>query len=341
MDVSRINRLKAWIEEENIEALLIEDPIDLFYLTGLVFSLGKMLVSKENALLFLDGRYIEQARKTAPCEVLPLKEMKEKALRHKNLTFDSSFTTFEGYVELKNLLAGVELNAISKPLKHLRGIKDPSEIEALKKAASLTRQGYHHIASFLKEGISEEELAIEFECYCRRNGASKLSFSPIIAFGENSAYPHHRAGKSRLKQGDIVLFDLGAVVDGYAGDMTRIVFFGEPPEVLRKDYELIYGIQKKAIQKIKPGFRFGDLDLFVRKELEKQELSHLFTHGLSHGIGLEVHEYPRLKIQGGDADLLLKPGMVFTVEPGIYRVGIGGIRYEDVVLVTEAGYEEL
>ncbi len=341
MDISRIDQLKQWISTQEFDALFVDDPVDLFYLTGLHFSLGKMVVSAKGACLFVDGRYIESARKCVCCEIQLPSAIKKWIEPYKKISFDSAFVTFADYQGMKKKFEDKEWIAILKPLKKLRMIKDEGEIRALKKAAKLTRDGCQYIISLLKEGVSEEALSLEFEWFCRKRGASKLSFEPIVAFGENSAYPHHRAGKTLLQKNQIVLIDVGVVVDSYAGDMTRVTFFGTPPIQLEKDYELIQMVQKKVISHIAPGVRFGDLDKLARQELEKHGCANLFTHGLSHGIGLDVHEYPKLRLGEGDEDLLLEPGMTFTVEPGIYRIGVGGVRYEDVILVTKTGHETL
>ena len=337
MSLKRIDKLKAWMKEKNIETLFVDDPVDLRYLTGLTFSLGRLLVSSKITALFVDGRYIDIARAKAPCEAHLAAELTKHLSPRMEVAFDSAFISYDGFLELQKTYPEQIFVPVSKPLKTLRVIKDPEEINALKKAARLTREGYQHIVGLLKEGVTEEELSLEFAIYCRRHGASGLSFEPIIAFGANSAYPHHRAGKERLKKNQIVLFDLGAIVDGYAGDMTRVQFFGKPEAQLLKDYELIQEVQKKVIAHVAPNVRFGELDLIARQRLDAS----LFTHGLSHGIGLDVHEYPRLKVTRGDNDLLLQVGMAFTVEPGIYRKGLGGVRYEDVVVVTEDGSETL
>ncbi len=335
MSLKRINKLK----EENLGALFVDDPIDLFYLTGLSLSVGRLFVSAEKTCLFVDGRYIEIARKQAPCEVCLIGDLKKYLSSGMSIGFDSAFISYDGYLELRKMFPEQTFIPISKPLKNLRLKKEKGEIASLKKAAHLTREGEKYIASLLKEGVAEEDLSLAFEFYCRERGASGLSFQPIIAFGENSAFPHHRAGKTKLKKDQIVLFDLGAVVDGYAGDMTRVHFFGKADPQLSKDYALLQIVQKKVIAQVAPGIRFGELDRIARGLLKEAGSDLLFTHGLSHGIGLDVHEYPRLKIGGGDGDLILEPGMAFTVEPGIYRPGLGGVRYEDVVIVTETGHE--
>ena len=329
------------MEKEGIDSLLIDDPTDLFYLTGLTLSLGVLLVSEEVSL-FVDGRYIAKAKEKAPCSVYPIDMLKSKAGGKKTIAFDSASVSFDQYLELQRIFLDVPLIPISKPLNALRGIKEPGEIEKLRKAQTLTKEAFEYIKKQLKVGITEEELAFEFEMFCRKKGASKLSFPPIIAFGKNSAYPHHRSGKDALEEDQVVLFDLGCVLDGYAGDMTRVVFFGKPNKTIQNDYELVKRAQEKAIALAKPGIPFGELDKVVRKELSDAGCLELFTHGLSHGIGLDVHEYPRLRVTGGeDAELLLQPGMAFTVEPGIYREGIGGVRYEDIVIITPDGHETI
>lgn len=337
MFIERIKRLQKTVKEG---ILFIDDPIDLLYLTGIHFSLGRLAISQTEAILFVDGRYIDIAKAKAPCNVALLSDLRKK-ITSKEICFDSGFLSYEGYLNLQNEFPQASLMPILKPLKDFRMIKNEQEIVSLKKAQQLTREGLNHIVGLLKEGISEDALALEFEYFCRKNGASKLSFSPIIAFGMNSSYPHHRSGKSTLKKNQIVLIDVGAVVDGYAGDMTRVEFFGSVDDQLEKDYLLIKQVQKKIIARVKPGLHFGELDKIARDELNKAGCGELFTHGLSHGIGLDTHEDPRLKIKGGDTDLILQPGMTFTVEPGIYRTDLGGVRYEDIVLVTDEGHVTL
>jgi Xaa-Pro aminopeptidase len=335
----RIEKLKSILPKWNIGYLVIDDPIDLFYLTGLWVSLGKLLVSTGAPILFVDGRYIAFAKEHAPCSVELLDTFATHLPKDAKVGFDSAFVTFDGYQTLLKNVSKEQVLPVSQPLKTLRMIKSKPEVDALRRAAKLTKEGYQHVLSLLKEGITEAELSFEFEWFCRKRGASKLSFAPIIAFGENSAYPHYRSGNVKLKKDQVVLIDVGAVVDNYAGDMTRVAFFGKPDEQLHKDYECIQRAQKKAIALVKPKERFGNLMDVVLKELGPEKA--FFNHGLSHGIGIDVHEYPRLKIQGGETELALEEGMAFSVEPGIYRPGLGGVRFEDVVVVTHDGHEVL
>jgi Xaa-Pro aminopeptidase len=318
---------------------LIEAPADLLYLTGLTLSKGRLLVSSQESILFVDGRYYEKAKQTAPCKVCLWAEWKD--IPFKEVGFDSSFVSYESYLLLQKELPNVQFVPIANPLKKIRAVKDQDEISCLKKAAALTWKGYQRILEVLQEGISEEEVALEFEIFCRKNGASGLSFSPIIAFGENSAYPHHRAGKDRLRKDQIVLIDIGAVVDHYAGDMTRMFHFGKVDPKLIWMEDLVRKAQQAAIDLVQPGICFGALDSLVREIFQKENVKQLYTHNLGHGIGLDTHEYPRIRFDGEDKDVILEPGMVFTIEPGLYQPGLGGIRIEDMILVTDQGHTNL
>ena len=334
--MDRISKLQRQI---TTDALIVDDPTDLYYLTGLALSVGRMALYPDRAVLFVDGRYIEKAKKEGPCEARLRDTLPEYLESARRIGFDSAYVTCDGLAALEKNLPGKEWIPLSKPLKQLRAVKERKEIEALKKAARLTWEGYQRLLTLLKEGIAEEELAMEFEFFCRSRGAEKLSFSPIIAFGENSAYPHYRAGRAKLKKGENIQFDLGVYVDGYAGDMSRVHFFGPPDPQIEKDYRLIQRVQQRAVAAIRPGLRFGELNQLVKSALKEEGVAHLFNHGLSHGVGLDLHEYPTLRADGGDSEVILAPGMVITVEPGMYRPGLGGVRYEDTVLVTETGVD--
>ncbi len=338
----RIERACKWIKEKKLDALWLENPVDIFYLVGLWFSAARLILKAEGASLLVDGRYYEMAKKQAPaCEiVLEEKDSLAKTLKSaKTVGFDSAFSTIDRCEAMKQNVPRKKWVAVSKPLKDLRVCKDADEIAALKRAAKVTWEGYQKVLKSLKEGVTEMEIALDFELHCRQNGASKLSFEPIVAFGENSAYPHHRAGLSRLKKNQAVLFDLGAVVDQYQGDMTRVFFFGEPHPDLERFYGLVRGAHDAAIAAVRPGVKLGDLDRIARSVLADAQVGSLFSHGLGHGVGLEIHEYPLVRADREDCDLILCPGMVFTIEPGLYLPGVGGVRYENTVAVTKSGVE--
>lgn len=337
----RIERACKRVSELKLDGLLIENPSDVFYLTAQMFSLARLLLKPDGASLFLDGRYFGQAQGKVPCEVVLLeKDTLQKGMTGiKKIGFDSAFVTVEKANLLEKTIPGKTWTPIPRPLKELRVCKDADEIAALKKAASVTAEGYRQILKKLKEGIEEQEIAFEFESYCRKAGASKMSFNPIVAFGENSAYPHYRAGRAHLKKNQFALFDLGAVVNHYCGDMTRGFFFGQPQEELERFYKLAKQAHELAAAEIRPGVRLGDLDAMVRAFFAKEGVAHLFTHGLGHGVGIDVHEYPLLRSDSDDCDLILQEGMVFTIEPGLYLPGVGGVRYENTYAVTVSGFE--
>lgn len=335
MDDARIQRLQKLLSFP----CWIENSADLLYLTGMTLSKGRIFVSSREACLYVDGRYYEQAKKQAPCPVSLWEEQKKK--KGTRMGFDSATVTYEGYLSLQKTWPETEWIPKPHPLRELRAVKEPKEIEALRKAARLTWEGYRHISGLLKEGIREEELALEFEVFCRKQGASGLSFAPIIAFGPNSAYPHYRAGQARLSSNQVILIDVGAIVEEYRGDMTRIIHFGEiDPRIIHLE-TIVRRAQKKAIDQVRPGVKIGELDRIVREEFARENVLPYYTHSLGHGIGLEPHEFPKIHAEGEDRETLLKPGMVFTIEPGLYQPGIGGIRLEEMVLVTEKGCETL
>ena len=335
------------IARENLktDALLIENPADLLYLTGLQLSRGILGLIKDEAVLFVDGRYFAKAEREADCPVRLLDQttvfdwLEAKGI--KTIEFDGAYTSYDRYLALKGQLKGMELKAGSALLKEMRVVKEEREIAAIREAADLTWRGFKFIETLLKEGISEEELAFEFEFFVRKRGASGLSFDPIVAFGENSAYPHHRAGKTKLKNNQIVLIDVGAVINLYRGDLTRVLFFGEEDPQLFRMLEWTKWAQQKAIAAAHVGVSCGQLDKVARAVFAEHDAEGFFTHSLGHGIGLETHEFPLLRTTGPNKDVLLEAGMVFTVEPGLYRPGLGGVRWEDMVLMTKSGAEKL
>lgn len=312
--------------------MLIEDPIDLYYLTGIELSLGQLVVTKEGATLYVDGRYQEEAQAKSPVPV------KEKLELSGKVAFDAQKTTFARYEELKKECEPI---AISNPVQALRAHKDAAEVEKLKAASQLGLKGYHVILDALKEGVTEKEMVVELEIFWKREGGSGAAFSPIVAFGENSSKPHYHPSNRALKSGDVVLIDIGVKLDHYNSDMTRIFFFGHPDPKVEKIYAIVKEAQARALALCRPGVRLKELDLAARDYIAEQGYGKEFVHSLGHGLGLEVHEFPRIHSKGKDADCSLEEGMVITIEPGIYLPGIGGIRLEDSVVITKEGYLNL
>lgn len=333
----KIMKVREFLKEENMDYLMIENPLDVFYLTGMSFSRARLVIGLQEEILFLDGRYLDSAKEKFSCDELSDKKLGE-FIGGKKLGFDSIYTSFAAYNTLSSLKLGV-LVPIKNPLNFLRMIKSQEEIALLKKAASLNYKTFEYAKSLLVGKITEKEIAIEIEVFYRKNGAEKIGFDPIIAFGKNSAYPHYFPTDVPLSANDTILFDMGCVVEKYHSDMTRMVFL---PGAKDEMHELFFHVKKAhdlAYDLCKPGQKLGALDVVVRDYFKQEKLDHLVKHSLGHGVGLEIHEAPYLKFDGEDRDIILKPGMVFTIEPGLYQEGLGGVRYENTVMITQMGVE--
>lgn len=329
----------------DLSAVFVQDPIDLLYFTGLKLSAGKLLVHSREAVLLVDGRYLQSAREQFAGSVLTDRPESwslfcaENHLRR--IGFDGRHVSHDQYMSLlqaqKTSKTGIELVPSTPFFKTLRSIKDPQEIAAMKKSAALLWKGYQFLEHSLKKGITEKDLSRRLHIFSLENGADGLSFDPIIAFGANSAMPHYRAGDNALKNGDTVLIDIGVVVGGYHSDMTRVLFFGKGDPYMRHLYETVQKAQQRAIRDCRPGITLRKIDQAARSVLQAESVEHLFVHNLGHGIGLECHEFPRINSDGEDKDVKLKSGMVITIEPGLYVPGKGGVRYEDTIVITPRG----
>jgi Xaa-Pro aminopeptidase len=335
----RLKKLRA----KTRGACLVENPVDLFYLTGLQLSCGTLVVAEKESCLFVDGRYLQKAQEEAPMPAALIgdKELTAYLKKYKTLAFDSKWTSYERCLKWQKLARRGSLVPVAELLKEGRALKDEGELDKLRRSAQLLWKGFKHLQGILKEGMTEKEAALEFELFCRKNGAQGLAFEPIIAFGANGAMPHHHSTGARLKKGEAVLVDIGVIVDHYRSDMTRVLFFKGADPQIEKMYAIAKQAQAAALALCKPGTKVKELDLAARAVLKKEKMEELFVHSLGHGIGLETHEFPRLSAKGQDKDVPLKAGMVITIEPGLYLPGIGGVRYEDTVIITKTGYENL
>jgi Xaa-Pro aminopeptidase len=354
--LGRLQKLQSYLQNLSCDALLIEDPINIYYLTGLNLSSGKFLVHSSGAYLIVDHRYFEFCQKTCPYPVFPIDTPSfEIHLLNpdfsfiKTLAFDSETTSYKNYVDIKKYISAIEqsdkrhisLIPLENPVKQLRAIKDASEIAILREAALLNSQGFDFLCTLLQEGISESEMALELEIFWKRRGGKALAFDPIIAYGANSSMPHYRAGSERLKRGHSVLIDIGVNYNHYHSDMTRVIFFGKPDPRIQKIHDIVREAQEVALSKCLPGTLIGDLDAAAREVIASHGYAKNFTHSLGHGVGLEIHEFPVIKNISPYKDTRLAPGMVITIEPGIYLPGVGGIRLEDTVVITDKSHENL
>jgi Xaa-Pro aminopeptidase len=350
--LERLKKLEQSLEGLSCDALLIEDPINLYYLVGIELSEGKILIHKNGSHLIVDSRYYEACLKKSPIPVVLSKvDILIELLRSKDFSFISKFgfnnekTTYKRYLELRSILVKtgrkIELLPLETPVEKLRIIKDQDEIKTLREAADLGSEGFDFVCSILKEGITEAEVAMELEIFWKRKGSKGLAFDPIIAFGPNSSMPHYRAGNVSLKQGDAVLIDIGVNWKHYHSDMTRVVFFGQPDPKINQIYQIVKKAQELSLQLCKPKTTIAQLDDAARGYITSQGFGDQFTHNLGHGVGLEIHEAPGLRNISPQGDVLLKPGMVITIEPGIYLSDVGGVRIEDTVVITDEGHENL
>ena len=342
----RLDNLIALLPSLGCQGLLIEHPIDLLYLTGLELSAGKLCVSSKRTCLIVDGRYYDACRDAAPC---PVEKLDEDVLQKlvadvsiQQIAFDSKTTSYSRFLQLQEAFGKeISLIPIEEPLRPLRLIKDSGELELMRAAGRLCVEGYNFVASLLKEGVVEEDLALELELFWKRHGGKKLSFDPIIAFGANGSMPHYRAGKGVLKNGMSVLIDIGVTWKHYQSDMTRVVFFGEPDPRITEIYAIVEEAKRRALALCKPGTLVGELDEAARSYIASQGYGDKFTHSLGHGVGLDIHEFPLIRTTGASSKLPLQAGMVITIEPGIYLPGVGGVRLEDTILINSEGYEIL
>lgn len=339
---ARIKKVQQIINDAACELFLVDHPLNLYYLTGISLSAGKMFVWRDKEpILIVDNRYYEMCLRNTNFHVEQAEKFKiEDALQGvSRLAFDSENTCYQSYLNLQKLLKNIQLVPLNNPLLKIRCIKEEREIQYLREAAALGKRGYEHVRGLLKEGVSEKTLAIELEIFWKTQGGEGLAFEPIIAFGENSAMPHYRAGDTPLKAGDTVLMDMGVKWKGYHSDFSRTLFWGDPPSKMKEIYSIVQEAQTRAIKACRPGLLIGDLDDIARGYITERGFGEQFLHSLGHGVGLEIHEWPILRNKDPYCDQPLQEGMVITIEPGIYIPGMGGVRIEDMIHITSEGCE--
>lgn len=343
--LQRIRELQKTFLKNQCDAFLVTNVKDIFYLTGVSLSAGKVLLLEDSAFLIVDGRYLESALSKSPIPVL-LAETNTlwKLLENKKkLGLDSEAISYQFFIDLEEECneRAIVLLPFKGFIQKQRSIKDKDEISLLRQAAALGSLGFDHLVNEIKEGITEEELAYSLDQFWRKQGASGFSFPPIIAFGAQSSMPHYRSGNVKLKKGDTILIDIGVELNHYNSDMTRVIFFGDVNVEIKK----IRGIVEQALQAslalCKPGIAVGGLDDKAREVIREAGYGDKFTHSLGHGVGLDIHEFPSIKNDISFRDICLEEGMVITIEPGIYLPKVGGVRLEDMIVITKDGYENL
>lgn len=341
----RRSKLSSTLEESRADAFLTSFLPNCRYLSGFTGSNAALLVTADRAILFTDPRYELQAPQEADCEVRIVKGslIKEvakwaKRLRVRALAFESQHITFEAQKTLAEAVSQIRLKPIANAVERLRMVKSEGEIEAIRVSVDLNSKALENALRRFKPSMSEMDLAAEIEYRMRRLGAERPSFETIVAAGARSALPHARPTGKAIGTDHLLLIDMGSSVAGYASDMTRTFAIGKLNAKSRRMYRAVLESQLAAIDALKPGVLSGSVDGVARKVLRGYGLDQYFVHSTGHGLGLEIHEPPRV---GRKEQTKLETGMVITVEPGVYQAGVGGIRIEDTVVVTSDGCKSL
>lgn len=342
----RRRALARLLRESRIDSLLVTHPANWLYLSGFTGESGALIVSEKGTTLITDGRFVVQAKtETTGVHVLEQKgtvfESAAQALTDKKarrVGYDAVHMTVAQLQNTRKVSKGrLEWVPVPGIVETLRARKDAGELAQMRKAAILAGEIVELAIGLLKPGVSEREVGAEIEYQMRRRGASGPAFETIVAFGSRAALPHARPTGKRLRKNELVVLDLGVILGHYCSDITRTVFVGRAPKRIQTWYKAVLEAQGAAISTVREGVGCGEVDAAARRVLEGYGLGGFFLHSTGHGLGLEVHEDPR--VAKGQARLL-EPGNVITIEPGVYAEGIGGIRIEDDVAV-HAGRTEV
>lgn len=331
-----------------LPAVLVTDPANVFYFSGFAGSPGDgiLLITMDCAWILTDSRYTLQVKEQCPgYQILGSSALDISSLAHQlrslgvsSLGFENKSILYSFWYRLTEHIPFVGMIALDDLFMDLRNIKDTTEIHFIAKACSIAVDALRETVPYIVPGVSEQDVALELEYRMRKKGASGCAFDTIVASGERSALPHGVASDRIIREGDAVTIDFGARFEGYCSDMTRTFFVGEPSGVLRTVYNAVYQAQLAAIQGFKVGMTSLELDSLARMTLQEMGYSEYFTHSLGHGVGIEVHEGITI---GRNKTTSIQPGMIFSIEPGVYIHNVGGVRIEDLILCTEDGIVNL
>jgi len=354
----RQQNVRKAMKELSLDGILLTHPPDLAYLTNFTGEDSVGLITAKDFFLATDFRYQEQAANEAGWLKVHLREAKMSDVlarvlcdaKVKRVGFEANFTTVGQIDALTIALKGEGNNGIKSPVKvelvpmdnvmvNIRKVKDDHEIDLVRKSVGVAEEAFEAIRSEIKVGQSENYLAGLLQFEMRSRGASGSSFPVIVAAGPNSSLPHYRPQETLVKADQPLLFDWGAVFKGYCSDLTRTMMMGRVSVKMKKIYQVVLEAQQTAIKFLRPGVTTQQADIVAREVIVKAGFGKEFGHGLGHGIGREIHELPSMRKIGGDEEL--RPGMIVTVEPGIYIAGEGGVRIEDDILITHSGCEVL
>jgi len=339
----KLTKLRTKMKAQQIDGLLVMSPINRRYITGFTGTAGAALITEDAAIFMTDFRYTEQAKKQAKdftviehTEAIKVEIAKQiKQLHIERLGFEEDYVTFGAYQQYEQSFF-TQLVPVANLIESLRMVKTEEELQILRDAAQIADAAFEHILTYIKPGVKEIDVANELEFFMRKQGATASSFDTIVASGYRSALPHGVASEKEIATGELVTMDFGAIYKGYCSDITRTIAVGNINDELNNMYHIVLEAQKRGVSGIKAGMTGKDADQITRDYIESKGYGEYFGHSTGHGIGLEVHENPRLAATSTD---ILEKNMVVTVEPGIYVSNVGGCRIEDDIIITETGNE--
>jgi Xaa-Pro aminopeptidase len=349
-----------------VDGLIVSSAANVRYLSGYMGSNGLMLFTPSEAHFFTDPRYAAEIANTITCKThvsrIPLILAASAILKRKGLRkigFEPAWMNLDQYFSLKQSLPpGASLHPVSSLVENLRAVKSPTEIALIRRSVLANSEAFARTMKRVRVGLSELEIAAELEFQMKTLGCEKPAFDTIVAAGDRSALPHAHPSARRIKESELLLIDMGATLDGYTSDMTRMAYTGTPPKRVRELYSAVLEAQLAGLNAVRPGVPVYKVDAAARNALKRHKLDKEFVHSTGHGLGLEIHETPKIgkkdrpqKAKPGNGHAkrdrakkeppVLRAGMVITIEPGAYILGFGGVRIEDTVLVTERGCEVL
>lgn len=342
--MEKLDKLRKLLSENKIDGLLVTSDVNRRYLTNFTGSAGTVLVTRTDALLFVDFRYVKQAQSQVKdftiIELGKTSIFEEVAntvdrLNIARLGFEQKNITYYLQSQYQEKMKA-EMVPVSDVVEKLRMIKTGEEIQKIKTAVEITDTAFSKILDYIRPGITEMDVSNELEFQMRKLGATSSAYDTIIASGFRGALPHGVASNKVIEKGDMVTLDFGAYYEGYRADLTRTIAVGEPKEELKGIYTIVYDALERAIEGIKPGITGKQADAFTRDYITEKGYGKEYGHGSGHGIGLDIHEEIFMSPK---CEQLLEPGMVLTVEPGIYIPNLGGVRIEDDIVITENGNE--
>jgi Xaa-Pro aminopeptidase len=346
MNQSRGETLRERIHESGLDSLIISKPANLRYLTGFTGDYGFLVIGPSGSTFFTSPLYVEQAHSTISHEVKVINTtgiFKTFSRLHSSfwgitIGYEAEFLTCSESAKLKEVLTAKKLIATKGMVEEFRMVKQPYELDAIQRAQQITEKVFDGVIPFIRDGVCERDLAAEIVYRMLHYGGERPAFDTIVASGPNSSLPHIHPTKRKFKMGDLIIIDMGTIVDGYASDMTRTVVLGKANQKQKKIHTLVLDSQKKAFDKVKSGVTCSFIDKNARNVIAHAGYKKHFIHSLGHGVGLEIHELPLLTAK---SKTKLREGMVITLEPGVYIPQWGGVRIEDMVMVTNDGCQRI